>query len=146
MQKLQLEKWLLEVDVGRTREYYKQDQELCNCVDCKNYREACTQMDPQITQLFNELGIEPTKPDLLSEFGETKDGLHLYIGHYYLAASLIEGKYCLDSDWTSENTATLGNFTFGFAEADPSEKDDLPMPGLWLEFESKIPWVLHDPQ
>ncbi|MGP4066619.1 hypothetical protein ACTWPF_17125 [Oceanobacillus sp. M65] len=52
----------------------------------------------------------------------------------------------MDSDWTSENTATLGNFTFGFAEAAPNEKDDLPMPGLWLEFESKIPWILHDPQ
>lgn len=139
MQKLQLEKWLLEVDVGRTREYYKQDQELCNCVNCKNYREAFTQMDPQITQLFNELGIEPTKPDLLSEFGEAKDGLHHYIGHYYLAGRLIEGEYCSDSDWTSENTATSGNFTFGIAEVEPSEKGDLQIPGLWLEFESKIP-------
>ncbi|MCG3421018.1 hypothetical protein [Oceanobacillus jordanicus] len=146
MQKLQLEKWLLEVDVGRTREYYKQDQELCNCVDCKNYREACTQMDSQIKDVFETLGIDPTKPDLLSEFGEAEDGLHLYMVHYYLAASLVEGKYCLDSDWTSENTAILGNFTFGFAEVDPSEKDDLPMSGLWLEFESKIPWILHDPQ
>ncbi|WP_042220662.1 hypothetical protein [Oceanobacillus manasiensis] len=146
MEKIHLFKWLLEVDVGRTKEYYKQDQELCNCVDCKNYREACTQMDPQITQFFNELGIDPTKPDLLSEFGEEEDGLHLYMGHYYLAGRLVEGEYCLDSDWTSENTATLGNFTFGFAEGEPSEKDFLPMPGLWLEFESKIPWILRDPQ
>ncbi|MFD2630407.1 hypothetical protein [Oceanobacillus kapialis] len=146
MQRIDLEKWLLEVDAARTNEYYGEATDLCECLDCKNYREACEQLDPQVKQLFHKLGIDPTKPDLLSEFGSIEDGLHLYMGHYYLVGKLIAGAYCSDVEWDPEHTATVGNFTFGFVAVEPSENENLSQPGLWLEFEAKYPWLVKEDQ
>jgi hypothetical protein len=55
--------------------------------------EACKHIDPSIMAVLTMLGIIPSKPSLLSEFGEMEDGLRLYSGSYHLVGNLIEGEY-----------------------------------------------------
>lgn len=114
MKQIRMLKWLLEVDVVKTKEFYSKEIELCHCLYCENYMEAFRRFDSSITEVFTMLGINPSKPSHLSEFGEMEDGLRLYIGSYHLVGKLVEGEYCRDSEWNDTNTASIENLTFGF--------------------------------
>lgn len=142
MKKIKLMKWLLEVDVNKTKEFYSKNIELCNCLYCENYMEACKHIDPAIIKLFTMLGINTLQPSHLSEFGEIQDGLRLYIGSYHIVGKLVEGEYCTDADWNDTNTAKIENFTFGLGKELMFVHDELLRPVLQLEFEARIPWVL----
>jgi hypothetical protein len=137
-------KWLLEVDVDKTKDFYSKEIELCSCLYCENYIEACKRIDPSIMAVLTMLGIIPSKPSHLSEFGEMEDGLRLYIGSYHLVGNLIEGEYCRDSEWNDTNTASIKNFTFGFNKELLFAPDELQPPVLQLDFEARIPWVLNE--
>lgn len=143
MKRIRLLNWSLEVDVGKTKEFYEKDIELCHCLYCENYIQAIKSIDPLIKELLTMLGINPSKPSHLSEFGEMENGLRLYTGSYHIVGILIEGKHCTDSEWDETNTARIGNFTLGFKKEAMFVHDELPRPVLQLDFETQIPWVLN---
>jgi hypothetical protein len=143
MKRIRLLNWSLEVDVGKTKEFYKEDIEICHCLYCENYMETIKYVDPLIIEVLMMLGINPSKPSHLSEFGEMENGLRLYIGSYHIVGNLIEGKYCTDSEWNETNTAKIGNFTLGFKKELIFVHDELPLPVLQLDFETQIPWILN---
>lgn len=136
--------WLLEVDVDKTKGFYGKDIELCNCLYCENYMEACKHLDSPIIEVFTTLGVNPSKPSHLSEFGEMEDGLRLYHGSYHVVGKLVEGLYSTSSEWNDVNTAEVGKFTFAFEKDLMFVHDDFPYPVLQLEFEARIPWVLNE--
>lgn len=144
MERIHLEKWLLEVDLKKTIEFYNKDMDLCHCLYCENFMEASKQNDPYINSVFTRLGIDPSKPVQLSEFGKTEEGLRYYMGSYHLVGELAEGSYCTDSEWNENNTAKIGSFTFGFNKEVVFVDDDFPQPRLQLDFEIQIPWVLDE--
>ena len=144
MKQIRLMNWIINADVNMTKDFYSKDIELCNCLYCENYMEACNHVDSSVMEIFAMLGINPSKPSHLSEFGEMQDGLRLYHGSYHIIGKLIEGKYCTDSDWNNANTAGIKNFTFGFNKDLTFVHDDFPHPVLQLEFEARIPWVLNE--
>jgi hypothetical protein len=139
-----LMKWVLEVDLNKTKEFYSKDIELCHCLYCENYMEACKHIDPSIMEVFTVSGINPSKPSHLSEFGEMEDGLRLYIGSYHIVGKLVEGEYCTDSEWNDTNTTKIENFTFGFKKELMFVHDELLRPILQLDFEARIPWALNE--
>ncbi|WP_062105521.1 hypothetical protein [Bacillus niameyensis] len=141
MNQINLFDWVLEVDMKKTKEYYDKDIDLCDCLYCENFKESTKRFDPRIMEMFFSLGINPSKPSPLSEFGEIKDGLHLYVGSYPIVGHLVEGKYCSNSVWNEANTVGIENFTFGFGKEISLVHDDLPKPVLQLEFEVLIPWI-----
>lgn len=144
MKQIKLMKWLLEVDVDKTRGFYNKDIELCDCLSCENYMEASKQIVSPVLDVFSMLGITPSKPSHLSEYGEMEDGLRLYIGSYHIVGKLVEGEYCTGSEWDETNTAKIQNFTFGFEKELMFVYDEFPRPVLQLEFEALIPWVLNE--
>lgn len=139
MQKLRIENWLLEVDLKKTSEFYRKDITICNCLYCQNYIKACTRLDSSILNIFNSLGINPTKPSQLSEFGPLDEGSYLYMGSYHIVGKLLEGPYCLSSDWNSTNTAQIQNFKIGFSKELLFVPEKFPNPILQMEFEAHIP-------
>jgi len=144
VKKIHLMKWVLEVDLQQTKEFYLKDLEMCSCLYCENYMEACRQIDSSTMEVFTMLGITPSKPSHLSEFGENEDGLRLYIGSYHVVGKLVEGEYCRDSEWNDTNTASMKNFTFGFKKELLFAPNELKTPVLQLDFEARIPWVLNE--
>ncbi|MBD8069584.1 hypothetical protein [Bacillus sp. PS06] len=143
MKQFQLLNWVVEVDVEKTREFYRNEMEQCDCLYCENYRIACKSIDSSINDVFTSLGIQPAMPSHLSEFGDT-EGLHLYIGHYHIVGHLIEGRYCTDSETDEMNVATIGNFTIWLEKELTFVHDELPRPVLQLAFEVGLPWVLSE--
>ena len=135
-------KWLVEVDVDRTKVFYSKDIGFCDCVYWENYMEACKDLDSPLMELFTTLGVIPSKPNHSSEFGELEDGLHLYIGSYHIVVKLVEAVYCSESEWNDTNTARMGNYIFAFARDVTFLNDGFPQPVLQLDFEARIPWVL----
>lgn len=144
MKQLKVKKWLLEVDVDKTKEFYHKDNELYGCLTCKNYMEASKHLSSPVLEVFSMLGIISSKPSHLSENGEMEDRLHLYIGSYHIVGKLVEGEYCTDSEWVETNTARIQNFTFGFNKELMFVPDELRGPILQLDFEARIPWLLHE--
>lgn len=59
MKQIRLLKWLIEVDQDKTKEFYSKDIELCDCLYCENYMEACMHIEPSILELFTAVGINP---------------------------------------------------------------------------------------
>lgn len=142
MKQLSIMKWLLEIEVDKTRAFYSKDIDLCDCLYCENYMEACKHINSSAMEIFTTLGINPLKPSHLSEFGEIEDGLRLYIGSYHIVGKLVKGAYCTDSVWNETNTVEIGDFTFGFDKDLLFVHDEFPRPVLQLRFEARIPWVL----
>lgn len=142
MDQINIMKWMLEVDLNKTKEFYSKDIEMCNCLYCKNFAEACKHIDPSIMKVFSALEINPAKPSHLSEFGELEDGLRFYIGSYHIMGKLVEGEYSTDSNWNDSNTTRIENFTFGFKEEALFVHDELQQPVLQLDFEARVPWKL----
>ncbi|WP_019155215.1 hypothetical protein [Robertmurraya massiliosenegalensis] len=144
MKQIHFMKWKLEVDIDKTKEIYGGEMELCHCLYCQNYMDACKHIDRELLGLFDMLGIDPAKPSHLSEFGEVEKGQRLYIGSYHLVARLMEGEYCTDSDWNKLNTAEMRNFTFAFEKELMFVPNGFPEPVVQLGFEARIPWVLRE--
>lgn len=83
-QMIKIAKWLIEVNVVKTREFYNKDLEVCDCLYCDNFVEACKNLKPSVIDVFRKLGINPAKPAHLSEFPSEEDGKRIYIGQYHL--------------------------------------------------------------
>ncbi|WP_080848366.1 hypothetical protein [Cytobacillus gottheilii] len=144
MRRIEFLHWVLEIDVDKTKEFYKQEQEICICLDCENFRNACKYLNSSVMELFLQLGIDPLKPSHLSEFEAVENGKRLYIGNYHLTGKVLKGPFCTSSTWNAENTATLGDTTIGFEMDLLDIPDHLSSPVLQIGFEVKLPWVLKD--
>ncbi|MET3574474.1 hypothetical protein ACFFIY_13390 [Bhargavaea ullalensis] len=107
----------------------------CDCLYCLNFRKAVKDPDPQERGLFDQLGIDPERPGLLSDFPAESGSGRYYIGHYELAGRLLDGPPAAPEHWTDENTEMIGRFRIGFSGA----------PELRLEFEAVLPWLLSEP-
>lgn len=144
VQRVRIAKWLLEVDVDKTREFYNKGIEGCDCLYCNNFAEACKYLDPSVSNVFNKLGIHPAVPGHLSDYPALEDGKRVYMGSYHLAGRVLEGEWCTISTWNDTNTVQIKNFTVGFSKDLELVPKDFPHPILQLEFEAEIPWVLDE--
>jgi hypothetical protein len=144
LQQIRIGNWLLEADIEKTREFYNKGTEICNCLYCNNFVEACKQLDTSVATVFSRLGISPTMPGHLSENPTTEDGIREYLGKYHLVGRLLEGELCTTSNWKDTNTVRIKNFTSGFSKDLEFVPKEFPNPVLQLEFVATIPWVLDE--
>lgn len=144
LQQIRIGKSLVEVDLAKTREFYSKDIEVCNCLYCKNYIEASKVLATSVSEIFNKLGVLPTKPAELSDFPAEEAGARLYIGDYHLVGRVLEGELCTSSNFNELNTFKVENFTFGFSEDLAYVPEGFPTPVLQLNFVANIPWILKE--
>ena len=139
---IKIAKWLLEVDIEQTREFYRKDIEMCTCLNCRNYVKATQTLNASIISIFNSLGIDPAKPGQLSDFPAIEEVMHEYIGSYRFFGKVIDGELCSNENWNDNNTVQIENFTFGFSNEREFLLDDFPQPVVQLEFIALMPWNL----
>jgi len=144
LKQIRIANWLLEVDIDKTREFYNKGINVCSCLDCNNFVEACKHLDTSVANLFNELGINPAMPAHLSEFPTEETMTRLYIGNYHLVGKVLEGELSTLSNWNETNTTEIKNFIFGFSDDLEFVPGDFPNPVLQLDFEADIPWVIDE--
>ncbi|WP_088011329.1 hypothetical protein [Gottfriedia acidiceleris] len=144
LQQIRIGKWLIEVDIDRTREFYNKDMEVCNCLYCKNYLEAIMYFKTTVTDIFEKLGINPIKPAHLSQLPTEVKARRLYLGNYFFVGRVLEGELCTNSNFNKMNTIEIENFIFGFSEELEFLPEGLPNPILQISFEANIPWILKE--
>lgn len=130
MNKVRFDKWLLEADPVATRKASGNAGPPCRCLYCRNFRQAVAG-----NSFFEELGIDPALPALLSDFPTEDPEMRLYIGHYEITGRLLEGPEA--TEWEEAATSAAWDFTIGFLRAEN---------GLQLEFETVLPWLMDEPQ
>ncbi|MGE6489241.1 hypothetical protein [Paenisporosarcina sp. NPDC076898] len=144
MQEIKLAKWVLEVDVEQTREFYSKDFEICGCLNCTNFFESIKNVEPSVADVFENLGIDPLKPGHLSDFRAMEEGKHEYIGSYHFIGKVLNGDLCNKENWNASNTVQLKNFTIGFSNDLDFVPEDFPYPLVQMEFVALMSWVLQD--
>lgn len=142
LQQIIVANWFLEVDIDKTREFYNKCIDVCGCLDCNNFVEACKHLDTYVAKLFSDLGINPAIPAHLSQFPTEETMTRLYIGNYHLVGKVLEGELSTSSNWNETNTFEIKNFIFGFSVGLEFVPEGFPDPVLQLDFEAEIPWVL----
>jgi len=145
MHQIKIEKWTLKVDIEKTKEFYKKEFDSCRCPDCRNYyMAASSELKPAISNIFSHLGINPVKPAHLSAYPTENSDFLLYNGHYHFVGKVLKGPLCTTDHFTEENTIELDDFNLGISEELLFVPEGFPEPILQLEFEIKVPWILHE--
>jgi hypothetical protein len=140
--------WVLEVDLSKTKELYKQVAvggiESCGCGQCNYFLDIRDNIYPQeIKNLFKDLGIDIHKEIELCDYGSEEYG-HVYSWWFHFVGKINEGKDCDVPMGPQTNTLDLLSvndfFKIGFTRniSLPFFKDikDLIQVELWAE----LPW------
>ncbi|PLS17011.1 hypothetical protein CVD28_14340 [Bacillus sp. M6-12] len=144
LETIKIENWLIEVNVDKTLEFYRKDLNICSCLGCNNFVEACKYIKTPVLDVFRKLGINPAKPAHLSEFPTMEDGVRQYIGSYHFVGRVFEGEMSTLSNSNETNTFEIENFAFGFSVDLEFVPEDFPSPVVQLDFDAYIDWVLDD--
>lgn len=142
-------KYVIDVDVEKTAAYHKADsRDICDCLGCRNFDRAATELAPEILAFFEKLGVDPAKPESLSiDYAPSKETM-AYSGFYYLCGTVIRGENpwkqvgdrCFQLD--DQYLLPLGQ-TFSVCFAAPRYgilDPDFPKPVLELQFICTLPW------
>lgn len=139
--------WIIEVDLQKTLEYYKEHNidDDCRCNVCKNYRVNCEYMSRELIDFFHQVGVDPRKEGEFMDFGISDKGNMHYMGFYHIVGSIKAGPTKISDKWNITNLIKIDNFELGFSSEDiaclPS---DFPEPIIQLEFSCFIPWRIEE--
>jgi hypothetical protein len=148
-------RWLIEHDAEATRRCYGKLPigTGCECDQCRNFDAAAGQTFAlEFVTLADELGVDPTKPAELCHWCREPSGLYLTGGWFHFIGSILDGEDVMKTD---EKTGTgtflfeelVPGLEFGFAAGLALVR--VPFQGLplvQLEFQTKVPWVLGEPE
>lgn len=86
MEQMKFGPWIIEVDVGKTKEFYDKFHlisEDCNCSYCANYMLICDKFPREIKELFDSLGVDPCKE------GKSLSSWKMRMAHIFIVHSII---------------------------------------------------------
>jgi len=150
----ELSKFILDVDVDKTRKFY--DTALvvskgCSCDGCRNYERSVDTLPKNITSFFAQFGIEMKKVREVYVNCANADGTLHYGGFYHLCGKIIKGECAWVSTgpnasyWDTEKTHAISNdFKVSFSDKCDLLELGFPLPAIQIEIEADIPWVLEE--
>ncbi|MBR4868628.1 MAG: hypothetical protein IKU10_05675 [Clostridia bacterium] len=138
MTKIQKDEYVFEVDIEKTKEYYK-THSLCECDCCENFYTQIKGKFPKLESFLADFGVDITKPDECMSV--ELDNTIQYIGVDYTVCGKVAtmGQYEID---IYDNLFFNLVITDGFSS--PNEQtDDYFTISIANVFE--LPWVLDKP-
>lgn len=109
----------IEIDMGKTKKFYKNYKDFCNCLYCKFYRENIKKYYTKLSDFLSEFAIDVSKPYELSIPFLDEDLIYPFA--QYLAIGKVSDKF-------SKN---IGNLSFSIAKSYPDV--DISSPYFVLE-------------
>ncbi len=158
--KVQFGQFYLDIDVNKTREFYKKMEYVshgCSCSGCRNFEQAVDTLSNEIIYFFESIGIDMKKITEVYVNTVNSDGSLLYGGFYHLCGTILSGESAWIELPTSKSKSRIfhwdhlrtypvsKNFYISFQKDCALVEDGFPMPVLQLEIEAVIPWVLEEP-
>lgn len=134
---IQKQGYKLDVDVGKTKEYY-QTHLLCDCSFCRNFYVQAEKALPRLNVFLSELGVDISRPDEMG-WDTTDGGVDYMFVSYTVNGKLIEyDKYEID---IKDNDLFL-NIVIGDNYIPNEQKTDYFVVTI---YGIKLPWVLNEP-
>ncbi|RAS88252.1 hypothetical protein A3863_14200 [Priestia endophytica] len=140
-QTIQINRYILEIDIEKTKNQYLNDWDLCGCLYCLNFYQVMESLPEVEFQFFNRLGVNPSKCNHVSHFEPGENGLHLYIGCYHIVG-IISPECITEAIGTDEVIEVSNTLKISFSNDLEFVLDRFTNPVLQLDFEIEVPWVI----
>ena len=135
----------VDVDVERTRQWYKTEptaSQCCDCDGCINFERAADLFPERVKSFFTALGANPKKPIEVYVNCANRDGTLLwYGGWYHLCGTLLSEGEELWQVTEGEPFGPRGFQIFFKGDLD-CVQENCPRPVVQMEINADIPWVL----
>ena len=128
--------YILEINADKNKAYYKDYVYGCDCDACVNYKSSVKDVLPDEAALFDEMGLDISKPVEVYEMG-SKDNVLFYGGWYHICGKLIKG----DSKSATDYFITE-NYRISFQKECVLLGDNFPDPCFQMRIEARLPWSL----
>lgn len=148
----ELGSYILDIDVDRTRAFYKQAPKItesCDCQGCRNYVQWAETLSAEPKYTLERMGILLEKSPEVYVNCPNQDGTLFYGGFYHLCGKIIQGKdawYKIEQDTKSLDESTLVSLTqqfqIAFSEYVALLEKDFPSPVIQMEISANLPFVL----
>ena len=146
--------YVLDVDMEKTRAYHQSDHRItCDCMGCRNFDHAVPRLPHAVHQFFEEIGVDPAKPEVVSiDYAPSKETM-AYSGFYYLCGTVLQGKEAWIKDdekhFHFDETCLLqisDDFAVYFAKPlHGIVNPDFPKPIIELQYICTLPWLMEEP-
>lgn len=135
MKKVQIEDWLLHVYVEKTKEAFALNRYACVSDECENFINACTAIPEIVLDFAEQLGIDLSKPSLLTCHQVENNEAVMYSGQYHIIGDIIAGE--VDA-WD----VVVGEHCFSLSQEFSNIPSVMGAPIIEISFEVVLPWVL----
>jgi hypothetical protein len=123
----------------------------CTCDQCRNFDAAADRTFPsEFVALLAALSVAPTKPAELCHYCREPSGLYLTGGWFHFVGSILAGE---DAMHWENNTGTFrlevmgAGLEFGLTARLALVREVFAgLPVVQLEFQTRVPWVLAEPE
>lgn len=146
----EFEKYMIDIDVEKTRDFYSRADKItdgCDCSGCRNYEKwattsfSCT----ETRHILKQMGVQMEKPVEVYVNYQNEDGSVFYGGFYHLCGRILQG--CEVWNEISEKHKTLNEMVFvelcdGYRVAFTEEIDLLEknIPAPLIQIPPRILW------
>lgn len=134
MKEVQIEEWLLTINLEKTRAIYENITEVCACLSCQNFRKASLLLDEEVLHFCDVLGLDLHKPSQLNAF-LVDDNQIMYSGYYHVCGEILEGE--LD-EWD----IVVGEHCFSLVQEEGGKPNMLTAPYFQIGFEVVLQWLV----
>ncbi|MDO4711439.1 MAG: hypothetical protein Q4A75_05635 [Peptostreptococcaceae bacterium] len=128
---------ILDIDVERTRSYYREhgDRDDCTCSGCKNYRLFAQNEGKGLHDVFDRFGLRMRDVVESTALESEKIDAVSYHCLYHVCGRIIQ---------KAKEHHRLGMMEVRFLEELDMMEEDLPQPAFQMELWIDIPWLLEE--
>ncbi len=148
-------RYLLEIDVDKTRKFYQTAEKLtdgCTCSGCRNFEKAVDSFPEEVKRFFEEIGVSPEKSaEVFANCAEDNKRKIFYGGFCHICGKVLNGDspWVPDGEkayrWETGNTYQIAEgYKVGFENGGALIEDNFPEPVMQMEIEFHVPWVLEE--
>ena len=144
--------YILDIDVEKTRIFYKHAPVIsneCNCQGCRNYSKWAEELCAEPKHILERMGVQLEKTPEVYVNCQNEDGTLYYGGFYHLCGTIVSGKNPWKviegnaKEMDADALISLGEgFRVAFSEDVSLLEKDFPTPAIQMEISAKIPFVL----
>lgn len=146
-------RWLIDHDPDATRRCYAKLPvgTGCTCHQCHNFDAAAGRTFPaEFVALADALGVDPAKPAELSHWFREPSGLYLTGGFFHFVGSILAGEDVMHWEGNSGTyrfEELVPGLEFGFSARLALVREAFTgLPLAQLEFQTRVPWVIAEPE
>lgn len=141
----ELEKYTLDIDVDRTRDFYIHADKItdgCNCQGCRNYEKWAASLSAEPKYILERMGVRLEKTTEVYVNCPNDDGSLFYGGFCHLCGKIVQGPKNMRTFEKDAFITLTENFQVAFTEDIALLENNFPLPVIQMEILANIPFVL----